>query len=160
MMRKVFVDGACSNNGKSNAKSGIGIYFGSKDRRNVSASIISDNHTNNIAELMAILVVLKIIYKTEEESSRNYIICSDSQYSINCVNDWIFTWQKNGWKTKNNKPVKNKDIIEKIYDMLSHMKDIKFLYVKGHSKCDDENSIGNNFADKLATKSISKFKTY
>ena len=30
---KVFTDGACSNNGKPNAKAGLGVYFGENDQR-------------------------------------------------------------------------------------------------------------------------------
>jgi len=30
----VYTDGACSNNGKSNAKAGYGVYFSENDRRN------------------------------------------------------------------------------------------------------------------------------
>ena len=35
----VYTDGACSNNGNSNAKAGMGVYFSENDMRNVSKRI-------------------------------------------------------------------------------------------------------------------------
>ena len=32
----VYTDGACINNGKPNARAGIGVYFGENDSRNIS----------------------------------------------------------------------------------------------------------------------------
>ena len=152
VLKKVYVDGACSNNGKINAKSGIGVYFGNKDNRNVSAYLKNGKHTNNRAELMAILVVLKIIFVTDK--SVDYIICTDSKYSIDCSTIWIHKWKNNDWRTTNNKPVQNQEIIEKIYDMLKILNNVKFLHVKGHSNGKDRDSIGKRKADALAVKSI------
>ena len=56
----IYTDGACSNNGKKNAKAGIGIYFGENDDRNISERI-SGKQTNNCAELRAILEVFTIL---------------------------------------------------------------------------------------------------
>ena len=67
----VYTDGSCSNNGKSNAKAGIGVYFGDNDSRNVSERI-NGKQTNNRAELLAILKAGQIIGKD------NVTIVSDS----------------------------------------------------------------------------------
>jgi ribonuclease HI len=152
----VYVDGSCKGNGKPNAKSGIGIYFGKKDPRNVSAFLKGKVHTNNIAELTAILVVLKIIYKTEDENNRNYIICTDSQYSISCVTQWIHKWKANGWKTADKKTVQNQELIQSIYEMLMKLKEVTFKHIKAHTNKNDEDSIGNRMADTLAVKSINQ----
>ena len=40
---KVHTDGACSNNGRPNAKAGLGIYFGPDDPRNSSESYRKTN---------------------------------------------------------------------------------------------------------------------
>ena len=57
---KVFTDGSCSMNGTSNAKAGIGIYFGKNDIRNVSQRI-KGKQTNNTAELSAVIEVFSIL---------------------------------------------------------------------------------------------------
>ena len=56
----VYTDGACSNNGKKNALSGIGIFFGIDDNRNISKKI-EGKQTNNTAELSAIIETYYII---------------------------------------------------------------------------------------------------
>ena len=50
-MLRVFTDGACSNNGRKNAKAGIGVYFGENDERNISKRI-TGKQTNNTAEFL------------------------------------------------------------------------------------------------------------
>ena len=62
----VFTDGSCSNNGFSNAKAGIGVYFSEDDSRNVSKKI-EGKQTNNTAELSAIIEVFKICSKDIED---------------------------------------------------------------------------------------------
>ena len=58
----VYTDGACSNNGRANAKAGLGIYFGENDPRNSSERIIG-KQTNNTAELTAILRAAAILQR-------------------------------------------------------------------------------------------------
>ena len=36
-------------------------------------------------------------------------IYSDSAYSINGITSWIDNWERNGWKTSKNEPVKNEE---------------------------------------------------
>ena len=81
----VYTDGACSNNGKPNAKAGIGIYFGPHDVRNVSESLdINQKQTNNVAELKAIAKTYKIIYN-DLKDGKHICVVSDSEYAIKCV---------------------------------------------------------------------------
>ena len=48
---RVFTDGACSNNGKPNAKAGLGVYFSEKDPRNVSKRVIG-KQTNKFKNIL------------------------------------------------------------------------------------------------------------
>jgi ribonuclease HI len=82
-MDYVYTDGACSNNGKKNAKAGIGIYFGHDDPRNVSQRI-EGKQTNNTAELGAILHVYTILEK-DILSGKKIGIVTDSIYAIRCA---------------------------------------------------------------------------
>ena len=152
---KIYTDGACQNNGKLNAKCGVGIYFGKDDTRNLSKALKGPLQTNNIAELTAILYCLKILLKTEKNIDDNmFIIFSDSKYSIDCITKYIVVWLKNNWQTATKKPVKNRTIIESIYNMMSLFKNLEFKYIKAHTKNMDEDSIGNRNADLLATNSL------
>jgi ribonuclease HI len=55
----LYTDGACSGNGTANARAGYGVFFGSKDPRNVAAPLEGELQTNNRAELQAILVAVQ-----------------------------------------------------------------------------------------------------
>jgi ribonuclease HI len=134
----IYVDGACSNNGKVNAKGGYGIYFPNGELINKSEKFTLSPITNNRAELYAIydtLVMLKMVkYNT-------VTIHSDSKYSINCVTVWYNKWSKNNFIGANKKPIDNLDIIDKIIDILNINKNITFKYVPREN---------NKDADKLA----------
>ena len=78
----VYTDGACSNNGKPDARAGFGIWFGEGDPRNTSESF-TGTQTNNRAELLAIIKALTIL-RDEIEQGQPVMIYSDSSYSIRC----------------------------------------------------------------------------
>ncbi|KAJ2898767.1 hypothetical protein MKZ38_003677 [Zalerion maritima] len=140
---EIYTDGASQGNGSSRAVAGVGVYFGNNDPRNVSEPLPGEPQTNQRAELMAILRALQSV-----ALDGRVVIYSDSQYSIKCVTEWFQSWRKNNWMTKAG-PVKNRDLVESILDLLEiRAKEgghTKFQWVKGHS-----NNPGNVAADRLA----------
>ena len=139
-----YTDGSCVNNGKNNAKAGIGIYFPACEFSDVSEPFIQSPITNQRAELYAIYKALTII--TEKSEFDQLYIYSDSLYSINCVTNWIKKWEVNNWKGSSGKAVMNLDIIKPIYEILKqHKEKITFKWVRGHNgdSC-------NEAADELA----------
>ena len=88
----VYTDGACSNNGKKNARAGFGVYFGKDDPRNASESY-NGPQTNNVAELLAIIKALTIL-RQEIDNGEKIIIYSDSTYSIRCCTEYGEKWRK------------------------------------------------------------------
>ena len=153
---KVFTDGACSNNGKINAIAGIGIYLGENDKRNIS-KIINGKQTNNTAELCAVIEVFDIL-KEEIKDNREIIIYSDSQYVINCCGNFGQESEKNEWKTKKGDYIPNYELVKNIYELFKNNKYVKIEYIKAHTNNNDELSIGNNEADKLAKLAVKKQK--
>ncbi|MCI9063673.1 MAG: ribonuclease HI [Clostridia bacterium] len=140
----IYTDGACSGNPGPGGWAAILIYGDNK--KEISGG--SENTTNNIMELTAILEGLKAL-KVECEAE----VYSDSAYSVNAFNQgWIYNWIKKGWKTAGGEPVKNKEIWQELYDLTKKHK-VTFNKVKGHS--DDEL---NNRCDELARSEIDKFK--
>ena len=94
---RVFTDGSCSNNGKPNAKAGIGIYFGKDNPKNVSKRI-QGKQSNNTTELSAVIEVFTIL-KDEIKQNQNIIIYTDSKYVIQCCTSYgekckIINWKK------------------------------------------------------------------
>ena len=140
----IYTDGACSNNGKKNAAAGIGVYV--ENIYNISEKI-SGRQTNQRAELYAILKALNVININDYTK---IIIYTDSLYSINCITKWIKTWIKNGWLDKKKHPIKNKDIIQSIYNIYNKYNHIHFIHVLAHTNNTDIHSIGNSKADALA----------
>jgi len=162
----VYTDGACSSNGKSNAKAGIGIYIEetkqeiSKSVNEVSMELLNEpveKPSNNIAELLAILQALNI-FQNQIQNKEKIIIKTDSMYSINSVTKWYKNWQKNGWKTAQGKDVLNKNIIKKILEY-TKLKNVELKYVKAHAEQPEAKNLflkkewfGNMKADQLAKK--------
>lgn len=147
---QVFVDGACINNGKSNAQAGFGIFWPHNKSLNVCQQIKDGNKTNNRGELLAILTAIK---QGIDNKITNLVIYSDSEYSINCCITWVKKWIKNNWQTSVGKPVENKEEIQEIYRLLnsSECKNYKIHHVPAHVGI-----YGNEQADKLAKSSLNK----
>lgn len=51
--------------------------------------------TNNIAEMTACIEALKMLIG---RGVKNAEIHSDSAYTINGITNWIYGWERNGWK--------------------------------------------------------------
>jgi len=126
----IFTDGNCIRNGKVNPIGAYGVYI--PDYPDLSEYKFVKNPTNNICELHAIKRALEII---RDNKLTNCLIYTDSMYSINCITKWIKTWERNGYKTRNNKPIKNKQLIIDINNCLRDTTlHVSFLHVNSHTK--------------------------
>lgn len=143
-MRTYYTDGSATGNGTENSIGGFGIV--EIDENNNILWEYQENglkyETNNSMELTAILYALNHI-EVEEASFIKPIIYSDSAYCVNLINDWMYSWERNGWKRPKNQEVKNLDLIKQIFK-LADLAEIR--KVKGHS-----DNKWNEYADKLAT---------
>jgi len=151
----IFTDGACSGNGKAYAKGGYGVYFPYNEYPDVSEPFLIKPITNQRAELYAILTALKMI-EHDTDKYENIKIYSDSQYSINCLTNWINNWKKNNWMTSNGKPVMNREFIIPASEIIDKSGNIIFEHIRSHTKKDDFFSIGNAMVDQLATAGVLK----
>jgi len=110
-------------------KSGIGVYFGDDDERNVSKLV--DTIDNNECELLACIEALSIVQNT-----------------YNYVN--IFTDSRLVTDGMTGKCSKSKfDLFNRLEKLTLSFIDVKFIYVKGHSGIE-----GNEKADALSRKMI------
>jgi len=137
---KIYTDGACSGNPGPGGYGAILMYEG----KNKEISGYMENTTNNKMEITAVIEALELIKEKCEVT-----VYSDSSYVVNAIEKkWLENWKKNGWKTSDKKPVKNKEEWERLDKQLS-THEVKFVKVKGHS--DNEY---NNRCDYLATNEI------
>ena len=136
----VYTDGACSGN------PGIGgwgavILIPAKDPVHLHGG--SDQSTNNQMELTAVINALQYFKEIQRIK-----LFTDSKYVMNGSESWIINWKKNGWKTAAKKPVKNKELWEKLdIQILNHS--IKWEWIKGHAGNEH-----NEMADFLARRYI------
>lgn len=123
----IYADGGCRGNGKDLTIGGYGaiLIYGDKIKEIKKGF---NNTTNNIMELTAVIDALLTL--KEPCIVKLY---SDSAYVVNAFNQkWVNNWVRNGWKTSNKEPVKNKELWEKLIDLTTYHA-IEFIKVKGHS---------------------------
>jgi ribonuclease HI len=152
----VFTDGSCKNNGYRNSYGGIGIHFPNGELKDVSKIFRKGKCTNQRTELYAIIIAILYIKKFFDLHDTSIVIYTDSKYSIQSITKWVNQWKKNGWKTKNNQPVQNRELIEILDKYYSRYK-IKLKHVNAHTNKTDWKSIGNQIADELAVKASKKY---
>lgn len=95
--------------------------------------------TNNRMELMAAIVGLETLTRTCKVR-----VTTDSQYVRKGITEWLSGWKRKGWQTAAGKPVKNKDLWERL-DIQNSRHRVEWCWVKGHAGHRE-----NEMADKLA----------
>ena len=143
----LYTDGACSHNGGPKARSSIGIHFSEKNPikiSDISEKIISDFHSNNVAELKAIKKSFELMKDNNVDIPIQ--LYTDSSYCRLILIEWYEKWIR----LDKLKGKKNKDIIKETYDIYKTFNNIEIIYVRAHSNKNDEHSYGNRIADQLA----------
>ena len=132
----VVTDGACKGNP---GKGGWGVLLraGTTEKELSGSEALT---TNNRMEMTAVLRALQAL--REPCAVRLH---TDSRYVIDGMTKWMFGWVKKGWKTADNKPVKNEDLWRALVDA-ARIHKIEWIWVKGH-----DGHIENERVDKLAS---------
>jgi len=101
--------------------------------------------TNNRMELTAVIRALEALKRRCRVR-----LHTDSQYVQQGISTWIHSWKKRGWRTADNKPVKNDDLWRRL-DELATRHEIQWVWVRGHAGND-----GNEHADALANRGVAE----
>ena len=104
--------------------------------------------TNNRMELTAVIEALAAL-----KAQTHVVLYLDSEYVRNGITSWIHNWKRRGWRTADNKPVKNVDLWQRL-DALVQTHQIDWRWVKGHS-----GDPGNERADALANRGVVSAQT-
>ncbi len=131
----IYTDGACSGNP---GPGGWGARLEYKDRMHEIKGGEAQT-TNNRMELMAAIAALEALKRPCHVS-----LYTDSQYIKGGITQWMAKWKENGWRTAAKKPVKNKDLWERL-DAAANRHKIQWHWIKGHA-----GHPGNERADELA----------
>ena len=144
MKIKAYTDGACSGNP---GPGGWGVYMVAEDKDGdvlKEESLYGKNTetTNQIMELTAAIQALESLKRKNVDIT----IFTDSKYVVDGITKWIHSWQKNNWKSASKKPVANKLLWKKLFN-LTRDHNVTWIWVKGHAGVS-----GNEKADSLAVK--------
>lgn len=135
----VFTDGGCRGNPGPGGW-GVLLRFGDHEKEIYG---YEEETTNNRMELMAAIRSLEVLSR-----ECSIVLTTDSQYVRQGITEWMEGWKKRSWKTAAKKPVKNKDLWQRL-DEAVKQHDIDWQWVKGHSGHE-----GNERADDLANRAM------
>ena len=135
----IYTDGACRGNPGPGGWGAL-IQFDTVQKEIFGGK---NSTTNNQMELSAAIEGLSTL-----NEPCNVELFTDSKYVMDGITQWIQNWKKNNWKTAAKKEVKNKDLWQKL-DQLMTYHHVQWQWVKGHS-----GDPGNEKADRLANKGI------
>ena len=119
----LYTDGACSCNPGPGGWGAILIY--ADNERELCGG--EKETTNNRMEMMAVIEGLRAL-KTPCQVK----IVTDSKYVLQGMTEWKFNWIKRGWKTADNKPVKNVDLWQALVEQ-EKLHKLSWQWVKGHN---------------------------
>ncbi len=141
---EIYTDGACSGNP---GPGGWGAVLRYRGHEKELYGGDPGPTTNNRMEMMAAIVAL-------ESLTRPVVVRlhTDSVYLRSGITAWLPGWKRNGWQTKERKPVKNADLWQRL-DAATQRHTVEWLWVKGHSGHPE-----NERADGLANKGMAEVR--
>ncbi len=149
----IYCDGACDPN-PGEAGSGAAVYREGK-LTELWYGLYNAQGTNNSAELNALHQALSIA-KGDIEKGKDVQIFCDSQYSINCITNWAFSWKKKGWKRKKEGDIKNLEIIRQAHEFYEKIRsNVVLSHVQAHVGIE-----GNELADRMSVFGIDQQAQY
>ena len=120
----IFTDGACLGNPGPGGYAYILLYAQHEKKGSAGYRLT----TNNRMELRAVIEGLRQLKK-----KCSVTVFSDSKYVCDAINKkWLEKWDKNGWRSSDKKPVKNKDLWIELKELLNGHSVI-FEWLKGHA---------------------------
>jgi ribonuclease HI len=120
---EIFTDGACRGNP---GPGGWAALLRSQGVEKMFSGAEQET-TNNQMELMAAIQGLEALKRAS-----SVVLTTDSQYVRQGITQWIHGWKRNGWKTSQKQPVKNKVLWQRL-DVAVAKHQVEWHWVKGHS---------------------------
>lgn len=150
----IFTDGSCyPNDGSGDGGWAFRCAF---DEQVAVKYGWSPNASNNSMELTAILKALQYV----PIGSRPLKIYTDSTYCKNALTKWALDWEQHGWVTSTGGAVKNRELLEKILNLIhnhSRQRELDIIWIKGHAGI-EANEIVDGAAGRARELRISNWK--
>ena len=132
----IFSDGACSGNP---GPGGYGVILRC-DGREKELSGGEPDTTNNRMELSGVIAGLEAL-----KFPCKVILQTDSRYVVDGIEKgWARSWQRNNWIKSDKKPALNRDLWERLLELLE-IHEVSFVWIKGHAGHEE-----NERCDRLA----------
>ena len=138
----IHTDGACSGNPGPGGWGAV-LSYGGKTREICGGEAET---TNNRMEMMAAIQALETLKRSVDAR-----LHTDSVYLKDGVTKWMDNWKANGWQTAKKKPVKNKDLWQRLETAIARHH-VEWFWVKGHA-----GDPGNERADALANQGMADY---
>lgn len=140
----VFTDGSCSGNPGPGGWGAILRFDGHE--KELSGG--EKDTTNNRMELTSVIEALSALKKP-----CTVTVVSDSKYVVDAIEKgWLNNWKAKGWRKSDKKPVLNRDLWERM-DELLQKHTVRFQWIEGHAGHPE-----NERCDTLAVAQTQKFK--
>jgi ribonuclease HI len=140
---EAFTDGACSGNPGPGGWGAVLRWRGHEKELSGGEA----QTTNNRMELMAAIQVLEALKRPSQVR-----LVTDSDYLRQGITKWIHAWRRKGWKTAGNKPVKNKDLWERLSAAMERH-EVDWQWTRGHAGHPE-----NERADALARAALEAYR--
>jgi ribonuclease HI len=119
----VWTDGACSGNPGPGGWGAI-LRWRSTERELSGGEPLT---TNNRMELVAAIEALEALKRPATVR-----LHTDSEYLRRGITEWLASWKRRGWRTADKKPVKNRELWERL-DRATSPHKIEWYWLKGHA---------------------------
>jgi ribonuclease HI len=136
---EIWTDGACKGNPGPGGW-GAWLRYGAREKELFGGA---RDTTNNRMELQAVIEALASLKRR-----CRVVVHTDSQYVKGGITEWLPNWVRRGWRTADNKPVKNADLWRRLAE-LAALHDVEWKWVRGHAGIE-----GNERADELANRGV------
>ena len=138
---EIYTDGACRGNPGPGGWGAI-LHYGGREKELCGGEA---GTTNNRMELMAAIAALEAL-----REPCTVTLYTDSTYVRNGITEWMAGWRRRGWKTADRKPVKNRELWQRL-DAATERHSIDWRWGRGH-----DGNPGNERADALANQGLER----
>ena len=137
----LYTDGACSGNPGPGGWGAL-LRFVGVEKELSGGEMMT---TNNRMELMGAISGLEALKKPARVR-----LHTDSMYVRDGITKWLKGWKAKGWLTADKKPVKNKELWQRL-EAATQIHKIDWLWVKGHSGHPENDRVDQLARDAIRT---------
>lgn len=128
-----FCHGSVTGNGTANCNGGIASYFPEEEDQPIVAEEVSREDddpvvTNVRAQYLAAQLAIDFANDNDPDVTRELSIYTNDKVLVDSMTEWIYKWQRNGWRTSQRTPVENRDILELLFAEVRR-RDINWIHV-------------------------------